>query len=728
MDINTVLIVGTAVVALVALIVMYQRSKSKVQQVEVDDYNTLEKVLDGVKTFMVQAISEDYAIGMDAREFDRVYKRKAILNDALTRCVYGAEDAKLIVKEQIKSFIVDNVPEDRVAELLGLDEAGEPSSQIKYEIIMYKYKQLYGKKAMVRWMLDNGFLTERLASDAINRHDKAYFVTVEDLNNTYYELDYHLSLDEQRDVLATVVYEMYKGFGIVDTLNEMDIDGYNCGTSGSILRAMSKQEDPSRRANNSVWVYIYGRYIHLRFMNFGTEDELRRIIQLIARYGNPGPLTAKRGYLVNTMENKSRVLALRPPASEYWAVFVRKFTISDNSPEYLIIKKDTVRGDLPVRLLEFLMRGHVTSAFTGRQGSGKTTLMRAVIRYIDPRYTVRILEMAPELYLRETYETRNILSVQQTNTVSSSELQDALKKSDAAVSIVGEVATDEIAARMIQMGMTASIFTIFSHHANTPKDLVLTLRNSLAAASNFSNMQTAEKQVLDVVHIDVHLDYGPDGERYIDRISEIIPLEEGIPYPEYDSTDPNGSLARIMGEYFQRQTDRVSFTTRQLLHFDTATKTYVVDRRMSPFLEGEIKKALEPQLQDEYEYFMLKDWGPRTEEDGNPDIALDVPKRLAELKARIDADGGFYVPAYPGQKEIEPAVPDIESIEEKAAEKAIWAEGYVDGTPDRAFAASIDDSKISEELGFGVGSPMGADSMNESEAEEYASLFFDDEE
>ena len=66
--------------------------------------------------------------------------------------------------------------------------------------------------------------------------------------------------------------------------------------------------------------------------------------------------------------------------------------------------------------------------------------------------------MAPELYLRELYPSRNILSLQETNTVSAAECQDALKKSDAAVSIVGEVATDSIAARMIQMGMTASIF------------------------------------------------------------------------------------------------------------------------------------------------------------------------------------------------------------------------------------------------------------------------------
>lgn len=99
------------------------------------------------------------------------------------------------------------------------------------------------------------------------------------------------------------------------------------------------------------------------------------------------------------------------------------------------------------------------------------TAMIASIAYIDARLTIRILEMAPEMYLRERYPDRNVYSVSETQHVTAAELQDALKKSDAAVSIVGEVATDAIAARMIQMGQVASLFTIFSHHANRSKDL-----------------------------------------------------------------------------------------------------------------------------------------------------------------------------------------------------------------------------------------------------------------
>ena len=474
---------------------------------------------------------------------------------------------------------------------------------------MYRYKKKHGKQALAVLIDKYDLARERPATDANRPTDVSYYITSEDLRSIYEQEDIHLTDDEKYDLLAILVYQLYKGFGILDTLREMDINGFNCGTSGSILTNLQANREGGLKATNSVWLYFRGKYIHLRFMNFGSEDELKRIIQLMVRYNNPGPLTAKRGYLVNTMYDKSRILALRPPASEYWAVFVRKFTISDPSPEYLIAKPGVVRPDLPIRLIEFLMRGHVTCAVTGRQGSGKTTLMTSIIRYVDPRFNIRVLEMAPELYLRELYPSRNILSVQETETVTPQELQDALKKSDAALSIVGEVATDAIAARMIQMGQVASIFTIFSHHANTSRDLVFALRNSLVNASGF-DMYTAERQVLDVVKVDIHLDYTPDGHRFIERITEIIPLDEQIPYPEYDANDPVNSINRIFKEYFERQTDRVSFITRDILRYDKETKTYYVVNRLSPALEEKIRDNL-GKLKVEFDKFVISEWGTR---------------------------------------------------------------------------------------------------------------------
>lgn len=675
MIVNTLLILISLVIFAIVVVVLYFRAKSQTAEIVVDEYDSIEKVVETVKTEVINLLREDFSIGLSEEEFNKLYKRKARINDALKNCVYGIDSAKILVIDLIRGIIAEKVPPQKVTELLGLDETGEPSAHIKFEILMYKYKKRYGKKALAKWIEKYHFDEERLAEDSTSSNDKAYYITEEDLNRSYREENIQLTIEEQIDILSILVYQRYKGFGIIDTLREMDINGFNCGTSGSILYNLNKVSDGTFRANKSVWLYYQGKYIHLRFMDFGTEEELRRVIQLMIRYGNPGPLTAKRGYLVNTMYDKSRILAIRPPASEYWAVFVRKFNLADISPEALIIKPYTHKGELATGLLEFLMRGHVTSAVTGRQGAGKTTLMSSIVRYIDPRFTIRVLELAPELYLRELYPTRNILSVQETTYVTAAELQDALKKSDGTVSIVGEVATDAVAARMIQMGQVASLFTIFSHHANTTKDLVFALRNSLANTNGFSNnLSIAEKQVTDVVKCDIHLNYTPDGKRYIERITEIIQLEEGAPYPDYDPNNPVDSMNRITKEYYERITDRVGFITRDILRYDLDTHTYIPVNRFSKQLEEKIRSNLGKELQAKFDYFMLKEWGPR--EDDPFKTKEEIERELDRLKKLANMKIDDNIPSINNLVDLNEIIDNEEAIKEQAEDKSLWAKGY----------------------------------------------------
>jgi len=675
MIVNTLLILISLVIFAIVVVVLYFRAKSQTAEIVVDEYDSIEKVVETVKTEVINLLREDFSMGLSEEEFNKLYKRKARINDALKNCVYGIDSAKILVIDLIRGIIAEKVPPQKVTELLGLDETGEPSAHIKFEILMYKYKKRYGKKALAKWIEKYHFDEERLAEDSTSSNDKAYYITEEDLNRSYREENIQLTIEEQIDILSILVYQRYKGFGIIDTLREMDINGFNCGTSGSILYNLNKVSDGTFRANKSVWLYYQGKYIHLRFMDFGTEEELRRVIQLMIRYGNPGPLTAKRGYLVNTMYDKSRILAIRPPASEYWAVFVRKFNLTDISPEALIIKPYTHKGELAIGLLEFLMRGHVTSAVTGRQGAGKTTLMSSIVRYIDPRFTIRVLELAPELYLRELYPTRNILSVQETTYVTAAELQDALKKSDGTVSIVGEVATDAVAARMIQMGQVASLFTIFSHHANTTKDLVFALRNSLANTNGFSNnLSIAEKQVTDVVKCDIHLNYTPDGKRYIERITEIIQLEEGAPYPDYDPNNPVDSMNRITKEYYERITDRVGFITRDILRYDLDTHTYIPVNRFSKQLEEKIRSNLGKELQAKFDYFMLKEWGPR--EDDPFKTKEEIERELDRLKKLANMKIDDNIPSINNLVDLNEIIDNEEAIKEQAEDKSLWAKGY----------------------------------------------------
>src|SRR5690606_16960291 len=86
--------------------------------------------------------------GLTDEEFDRLYKRKARINWALKQCTYGIEGAKIIVVDIIRGIIAKRVPEEAIPRLLGLTVELEPSNHIKWEMLLYKYKRIYGTKAL----------------------------------------------------------------------------------------------------------------------------------------------------------------------------------------------------------------------------------------------------------------------------------------------------------------------------------------------------------------------------------------------------------------------------------------------------------------------------------------------------------------------------------------------------------------------------------------------------
>lgn len=607
MNLNTLLILTTFLGIFIFVAILYWRSRRERPDVEQSDKLTMDKLLEIVKYSLADLIKDENFTGLADEEFESMYKRKARIQDAMQNCVYGIDSAKLIVQDLIRSILADMLKtEEDVLQVYDF-RANYLEPRIKFEILMYFYKKQFGKDALAEMITEYKLARERYVIE--DKSQPSYLISDEDIDMIYAEKNYDLNYNVMLDIMVIMIYQRYKGFGVIDTLREMNINGFNCGTSGSILSALLNKDIKIMKAPRSVWLYFNGKYIHLRFLSFNTEEELRRVVQLLCRYNNPGPLTEKRGYMVNTMYDKSRVLAMRPPAAEYWAVFVRKFTLSDSSLPALIDKPYVNQAFLAINLVMYLMMGQITCGFTGRQGAGKTVMMTAAVKFIDPRYTLRVLEMAPEMYLRELYPERNILSVQETQYVSAAELQDALKKSDAAVSIVGEVATDSIAARMIQMGQVASIFTIFSHHANVAEQLVYAIRNSLVNAGGFTgNMITAEQQVIDVIRVDIHLNYTTDGRRYIERISEIVKLDVSVPYPDYNKAEPVHSMNEITKEYYTRQTDRKSFETRDILKYNLETNTYETYDWFTTELTQKMLDVMPMDKIQEFKKFILDNW------------------------------------------------------------------------------------------------------------------------
>lgn len=576
---------------------------------------TLPELIDVVKEEIAELIKDDSFVGGSEREFNAALSRKAKIISLLKESVDGKDSAKEIVIDLIYNYVVKYCPKE--SDLYSVIPFNQEDLNVhyKFEILMYHFKRVLieenlkkpeeqqeknpEKNAFKAWV--KKYDLDRAKNIIEDKTKLSYVITSEEVEQSFAEEHIELTYTDMAKIVSIIIFQRYKGFGCIDTIRALDINGLNIGVSGSILTYLRSQEFT---ATNSVWVNFGGRYIHLRFLDMGSKEEVRRVVQLLARYNSPGPLTEKRGYIVNNMYDESRILAVRPPFAEYWGAFIRKFGADHKDLKFLIYKPYIKNWELPYWFIAFLMRGQVTTSFTGRQGCGKTTMMTSTIEFMDPRHNLRVIEMAFEMNLREHYPERNIMTLQETEFLDAHHAQDAQKKSDGAVSLFGEVATDPVAARMIQTGRVASLYTIFSHHGKTAEDTVYALSDSIVASTGMTDRHVAEKQVIDVLRMDVHLDYTADGKYYIERITEIVKLPEGLPYPEIDRDDLEYSMAAIQREYYSRKTDRKTFEVRDIIRYDLDTDTYYAVNPPSDSLLQDMMNCMDKDKKEDFIKFL----------------------------------------------------------------------------------------------------------------------------
>jgi pilus assembly protein CpaF len=609
------LIILIIILALVTFLYFFLRARrypSNREQEEDPQRFTVPGLIEHVKD-CINAITRTnlYELGLNEVEFKKQANKRAELKKALKSCMHGSIEDKQFVKAFIYDILLSYIPSERINSIIPFHNPYLLSTRDKFAIILHMLKKDHGFDALTH-LIETYHLDEL---KPISENEQAFVITKEEIDAIYEKEGFILSKEERLEIITQLVYERYKGLGVIDEIRDMNIDGVSAGVSGITHDFMAKniqglQEKIRRMERNyeSVWIFFKGKSIKLDFLGFENEQELRRVCQIIYRYNRGGQLSENTGYRVNEMKDGSRILVVRPPFSESWAFFVRKFHIKNVTLETLI---QDPQAELPVNLIKYLAKGGMITAITGQQGSGKTTLLMAMIGHIYASLTLRIQEMAFELNLRSLYPHRNILTFKETENISGQQGLDIQKKTDGSVNILGEVATDPVAAWMIQMAQVASLFTLFTHHAKTTRDLIYSLRNSLLKCEMFNNEKIAEQQVVSVLDFDIHLTRDYRGKRYIERITEIVPAPE-LPYPtDYLDKDTlperAASFMETSAEYYRRMTDRKTFETRNIIEFKDGS--YVAVNPISEERVRKMKQAMTHTDAKAFEAYLEKFFG-----------------------------------------------------------------------------------------------------------------------
>lgn len=599
-----------------------------------DDYTDLNTLKDKISREFAGMLKDNFREkNMSKKQLEMKQKSKAALRKSLKEAAYGNASAKRNIKLYIKNMLLDpdmnlGIDEESIDSVIPFGKHDELKSQDKFEILLYiaynlmkdENGQPYKQNGFARIIKDY-----RLTDPIIVNGERMYDFNNERLDYVFEDVikNYELTFNDKLEILSQRIFEMYKGFGVADMLFDTGIDEVDAGLSG----VPKDGYEITTSAKNltytyqSIWIMVGGIKLRMSCLSFGSQEELVRVTNNIYKYGANKVLSRKTGYVVSTMKNGSRIVTFRPPFGNTYGFLARKF---DSTPS--IAPEDLIKGNnaiIALTLIKWLIKGQRNIGITGAQGTGKSTMLKSLIRYIDPSFSLRIQEISAELNLNYAYPYRNIISFQETESIKSQEGLNFQKKTSGDVNIIGEVAEAAQANFVVQTAMVASLFAMFTHHAKTAYDFVMAIANNLLdpECGIYREKKEAVEMAAKILNIDIHLE-NRKGHRYLERITEIIPIQE-MEYPS--DVDPNKKHEADELEYFKRQTDRKMFEERDLVRY--VNGEFVLVHLPSKTMVEDIKKKLT--LEEEKEFIedlkMIRSL-KRNPCKGEPEKAVVIPE------------------------------------------------------------------------------------------------------
>ncbi|HET7576429.1 MAG TPA: CpaF family protein [Sphingomicrobium sp.] len=287
-------------------------------------------------------------------------------------------------------------------------------------------------------------------------------------------------------------------------------------------------------------------------IQFRDEEHLFQIAQRIVnkvgrRIDQTSPLCDAR------LQDGSRVNVIIPPLSlRGTAISIRKFS---EKP----ITIDMMRGfgsmsEKMATVLKIAGASRMNVIISGGTGSGKTTMLNALSKMIDPGERVITIEDAAELRLQQPHwlplETRPA-NLEGQGAISIRDLViNALRMRPDRI-ILGEIRGQECFDLLAAMntGHDGSMATL---HSNSPRECLARMENMVMMSDIKIPKEAISRQIADSVDLIVQVKRLRDGSRRTTNVTEVIGMEGDVIVTqelfkfEYLDETPDG---KILGEY-----------------------------------------------------------------------------------------------------------------------------------------------------------------------------------
>ncbi len=287
-------------------------------------------------------------------------------------------------------------------------------------------------------------------------------------------------------------------------------------------------------------------------IQFRNEDHLLQIAQRICnsvgrRVDQTTPLADAR------LSDGSRVNVIVPPLSlRGTAISIRKF--SDKPITIDMMKQFGSMSEKMATFLKVAGASRFNIVISGGTGSGKTTMLNALSKMIDPGERVLTIEDAAELRLQQPHwlplETRPANLEGKGEITIADLVKNALRMRPDRI-ILGEIRGKECFDLLAAMntGHDGSMCTL---HSNSPRECLGRMENMVMMGDIKIPKEAISRQIADSVDLIVQVKRLRDGSRRTTNITEVIGMEGDVIVTqelfkfEYGGEDEKG---KIFGEY-----------------------------------------------------------------------------------------------------------------------------------------------------------------------------------
>jgi len=258
---------------------------------------------------------------------------------------------------------------------------------------------------------------------------------------------------------------------------------------------------------------------------FLSEDHLRRVIDRIV--GQVGRRIDESSPMVDCrLLDGSRVNAIIPPLAVNGPVLtIRKFSADPLQVDDLI-EFGTLTTEL-AETLEMMVDTGLNILVSGGTGTGKTTMLNVLSRFIPDRERIITIEDALELQLYGRHVVR--LEARPPNIEGRGEVtirdlvRNALRMRPDRI-VVGEVRGAE-ALDMLQAMNTGHDGSLSTVHCNSPRDALSRLETMVLMSGLDLPSRAIREQVAAAIDVIVHIHRFRDGSRRVTHVTEVTGLK-----------------------------------------------------------------------------------------------------------------------------------------------------------------------------------------------------------